>query len=354
MTTITEDIQTLEPGSLITLWELNAANIGGGILRFHGHRHGGPIIWQGLHYNPWPIDAKGFARASDQQPTPSLSVANVDGSITLLCLQFDDMVGARMIRRRTFRKYLDADNFNDPSVIKNGDFGAGANYWTLLAGTGVPVDNAYLLGKPSGVSALYQEIPTVPGAIYTLRFYVMDMVCNTRIGSSPTTDDMLPYGVATIGYNERTFVATGTSAFVQFVRLSLGANPPSRLMYISVKHPLGNATADPDQQFPEEVWFIERKAVETREVVEFELSSVLNFQGVELPGRQIIANHCTAQYRQEGCEYDGSPVANAMDEPTSDPLQDVCGYRLASCKLRIWPDGILNFNGFPAAALARL
>jgi lambda family phage minor tail protein L len=46
-------------------------------------------------------------------------------------------------------------------------------------------------------------------------------------------------------------------------------------------------------------------------------------------------------------------VADILDNPTSDPLLDLCGKRLVSCQMRIWPDEVLNYGGFPAAALVR-
>ncbi len=54
----------------------------------------------------------------------------------------------------------------------------------------------------------------------------------------------------------------------------------------------GNPTADPNQHFPDEMWFIEQKTLETHQVVEFELSSVFDLMGVQLPYRQIIKNTC--------------------------------------------------------------
>ncbi|WP_016683827.1 phage minor tail protein L, partial [Yersinia pestis] len=44
----------------------------------------------------------------------------------------------------------------------------------------------------------------------------------------------------------------------------------------------GNPTADPNQHFPDEMWFVEQKTLETHEVVEFELSSVFDLMGVQL------------------------------------------------------------------------
>lgn len=115
----------------------------------------------------------------------------------------------------------------------------------------------------------------------------------------------------------------------------------------------GNPTADPTKEFAPELWFIERKSAESFEAVEFELSSALDFNGVKLPRRQIIANQCPFAYRGPLCNYTGPPVADELDQPTDNPSLDKCGRRLASCKLRLWPDDTLNFGGFPAAGLVR-
>lgn len=223
MSTIKEDIQSLEPGPLVELWELDAVNIGGEVVRFQSDSET-PIIWQGQTYAAWPIKGEGFARTSAQQPAPKLMVGNLNGSITELCLLFEDLVGATLTRRRTFAKYLD-----------------------------------------------------------------------------------------------------------------------------------GQPTADPTQEYDPELWFIERKASETAEYVEFELSTAMDFNGQRLPARQIIADHCPAQwvYRGVNCGYTGPPVADANDNPTTDMALDRCGKRLSSCKLRQWPDGVLNFGGFPASGLVR-
>ena len=47
-----------------------------------------------------------------------------------------------------------------------------------------------------------------------------------------------------------------------------------------------NATADPTAEFPQEVYAIDRKSTETREVVEFELAAPTDLAGVRIPGRQ--------------------------------------------------------------------
>lgn len=225
---IPEDIQKLVPGNIVTLFEVNGSEFGAGVLRFHAHKQATPIVFQGLSYSPWPVEATGFARTSDQPPKPRLRVGNVNGVISLICAAYQDMVGAVVTRRRTFKKYLDAVNF-----------------------------------------------------------------------------------------------------------------------------PEGNPTADPNEEFPPEVWYIERKSHEDNEYIEFELSSAMDFNGVLLPRRQIIANHCPWVYRSADCGYTGGPVAKSDDTPTSDPAQDSCGKRLSSCKLRFGQNSELPFGGFPAASLMR-
>jgi lambda family phage minor tail protein L len=47
-----------------------------------------------------------------------------------------------------------------------------------------------------------------------------------------------------------------------------------------------NATADPNAEFPQEIYAIDRKSTETREIVEFELAAPTDLAGVRIPGRQ--------------------------------------------------------------------
>ena len=47
-----------------------------------------------------------------------------------------------------------------------------------------------------------------------------------------------------------------------------------------------NATADPNAEFPKEIYSIDRKAAENREIVEFELAAPTDLAGVRIPGRQ--------------------------------------------------------------------
>ena len=85
-----------------------------------------------------------------------------------------------------------------------------------------------------------------------------------------------------------------------------------------------NSTADPNARFPDERWFIDRKASETRDSVTFELASKFDLAGQKIPKRQIIANICQWQYRSE-CSYVGSNYFDVNGNPVSTLSEDVCG-----------------------------
>jgi lambda family phage minor tail protein L len=98
------------------LFEIDLTEIGGPVDYFHGHRQAGDIVWQGKRYAPWAITAEGFAYSGQgPSPMPTLSVGNVNGLISALCLALDDLVGGRLVRRRTLGQYLDAESFPDGS-----------------------------------------------------------------------------------------------------------------------------------------------------------------------------------------------------------------------------------------------
>ncbi|WP_428945309.1 phage minor tail protein L [Pantoea sp. FN060301] len=121
----TQDVQALEPGQLIQLIEIDGSEFGlDKVLRFHAHNIDSAgwasfaaeklpsIIWQGNEYDPHPYELKGVELSSTgSQPTPTLSVANVENYVSALCLQYDDMVKAKVKVHTTLAKYLDAANW---------------------------------------------------------------------------------------------------------------------------------------------------------------------------------------------------------------------------------------------------
>lgn len=128
---INSDYQKLEPGNAIRLFEVDGTAFGvSDILRFHAHSiphteaeilaAGGDesklpaksIWWQGEEFKAWPCQIEGIeASTSGSAAQPKLSVANLDGSITALCLHYDDLLQAKVTIHDTLAQYLDAKNF---------------------------------------------------------------------------------------------------------------------------------------------------------------------------------------------------------------------------------------------------
>jgi lambda family phage minor tail protein L len=91
---------------------------------------------------------------------------------------------------------------------------------------------------------------------------------------------------------------------------------------------------DPLAAMPEEVYFLDRKSAETRDVVEYEMCSAFDLVGVRVPKRQCIANICQWKYRSSECSYNKAAYYDANNKPEASLALDVCGKRLDSCETR--------------------
>lgn len=81
--------------------------------------------------------------------------------------------------------------------------------------------------------------------------------------------------------------------------------------------------ADPDSEAPQEIYYVDRKVIENRDFVEFELAAAFDLAGVRAPKRQCIANICQWQYRSAECGYTGSNFFDENDTPlNSAPAPD--------------------------------
>jgi len=115
----------------------------------------------------------------------------------------------------------------------------------------------------------------------------------------------------------------------------------------------GESAADPNAQFPQEVWIVDRKSSENRVEVVFELASNFDLPGVELPRRQIVASVCQWAYKSSECSYTGSNYFDVNDNSVASAADDVCGKRVSSCKKRFGDNGELPYGGFPGAGVIK-
>ena len=224
--TIASEIQLLAPTALIELFMLDLGKYGQAPLYFHAGTNGlnNDVVWAGQTYTRYPIEATGFdQRSGGTLPRPILRASNVGGVLASQSRAYSDFLGCKLVRRRTFARYLDAVNF------------------------------------PGGV----------------------------------------------------------------------------------------NATADVNAKFPDDIFYIDRKATETPTVIEWELAAAMDIQGVQLPRRQCIQNCCAWVYRGAECGYTGAAVAKEDGTATIILAEDKCGKRLSDCELRFPKPASLPFGGFP-------
>lgn len=199
---ITTEAADLDGSSLITMFEIDIGTLATDrsininpdetIFRFHNSIKltTSDIIWQGNVYSAAPIDAEGFeVNTKGTIPTPALSIIVDDRGISALSLlklklrSLGDIIGAKVTRRRTFSKFLDAVNFTELTKPRDHD-------------------------------------------------------------------------------------------------------------------------PDPNNEFFPDVYFINRKVTENKYIIKYELSSILDLEGIFLPKRQVIAQRCNFSYRGEGCMYE--------------------------------------------------
>jgi len=105
-------------------------------------------------------------------------------------------------------------------------------------------------------------------------------------------------------------------------------------------------TPEPASEWLREIYYIDRKATETRDVVEYELCAAFDLQGVRAPKRQCISNICQWVYRSAECSYSGTNYFTENDVATT-LANDVCGKKLSSCKARFGATAQLPFGSFP-------
>jgi len=84
---------------------------------------------------------------------------------------------------------------------------------------------------------------------------------------------------------------------------------------------------DPYAQLNPDIYYIDRKLKENKNVLQYELSSILDLENIRLPLRTLYSEACSFDYRGEGCGYGnnvygaelngGAPIANDKDEVIS-------------------------------------
>ena len=215
------DVADLQQNAMLDLYEVDLSRFGGDVYRFHDGMNGllKPIIWQGLRYEPYPVQVTGFSvTAQGASDRPKMTFANFDGMLTAINNDYDDALGAIVTRRQVLEQYLDAVNF-----------------------------------------------------------------------------------------------------------------------------PNGNQQADPTREAVQK-YVIEQRESSDSDFVTYILALPTETDNALIPRRVIQADICSWRYRGFDCGYDGPPVADEKDQPTTDPVKDKCSHKYSGCKLRF--KSVMPFGGY--------
>ena len=167
---------------------------------------GKSITWQGIEYISTPLEANGFNLKGDGElPRPRLTIANKDLEISKYLKTHNNLIGAKVVRKRTFAKFLDDVNFKG------------------------------------------------------------------------------------------------------------GKNP-----YFDLRSITQETAANANNYLPDQTFYVNRRITENKQLVEFELSSVLEMENVFIPNRNVYARYCTFVYRGHGCRYVGNPKRTANSQNFTD------------------------------------
>lgn len=148
---------------------------------------------------------------------------------------------------------------------------------------------------------------------------------NNQYFPMPVYADGFEYNSAGTLPTPRIFIAntspdTSSNSFYKYIRMqiqSLGDIVGAKftriktfLKYIHGSNFSGGRnpfTDDPsifEIELPKDIYYIDRKNQEDNLTLEYTLASILDVEGISLPGRTIYSNKCPFQYRGEGCLYE--------------------------------------------------
>lgn len=302
------EVQNFAPSAIVDLYELDATmlydtnNVAGEIVRFHAGTNGIEqiVVWQGNEYTPFPIEVVGFeANTKGTIPRPTLRVANIGEAITTLLIAFDNLIGAKITRKRTFAKFLDAINFNggNPNADTNAAF----------------ADEIYYVSRKASENEIFVELELSPAwdlhGIQLPRRLCVQNVCSWKYKGLECG-----YGeIAEFAALNLPFTASATTG----ITITSTAHPLLLNSGIHVKFTGGNAG----------------------------ITGTYNI-------RSITANSFTI-YPYAIAESSGTvDVTNRFDLADT-PIyanfgtMDRCARRLESCKIRWSGDTVLPYGGFP-------
>lgn len=307
-------LQEINPGAVIELFTLQLDTTLHGsntIYRFHNGANlnaNGEVVWAGNTYLRFPIECTGFEfTGTGTLPRPTISVSNIFGTLTAIMQNVNqttvgnDLNGAKLTRIRTLARFLDAVNF---------------------APTTTTTTSTQTVADPSDAETVTYTVTVVQDSYGANVFAINGVqkpVITMKRGStyifnqSHSSNVNHPLRIKSDAGGQQTTVnagTLGTDATVTYTPAYPGA--PNDLRYYCTSHGnnMGNTitmndpntiqqqttsssttqsnpfgTPDPTAEFPQEIYFLDRKISENRDVVQWEAISALDLVNVKLPKR---------------------------------------------------------------------
>ena len=287
MSLLISELQKTDPSAIIELFELQLSqNLHGAttIYRWHSGvaaNSAGELVLDGVTYSAMPIEAEGFdyKGGKDQQlPRPTLRVSNLFSTVSAILASvnaitpFNNLIGAKVTRIRTLAKFLDSTNFSAGTTIYNVTVvnSGGSNYFALNG-----VTNPTLTLVKGGTYIFQQHDYSNAG--HPIAFRETDDTAYTAGGST--------VGTAGSGNAATTFtVPSNAPSSLKYYCSVHGNSMGNNITISNYTNPDANAAI----RFPDDVYYIDRKSLENRQLVEFELAAVFDLSNVKIPKRQAL------------------------------------------------------------------
>ena len=307
-------LQEINPGAVIELFTLQLdATLHGSttIYRFHNGANlnaNGEVVWAGNSYLRFPIECTGFEfTGTGTLPRPTISVSNIFGTLTAIMQDVNqttvgnDLNGAKLTRIRTLARFLDAVNFAPQTVTST------STQTVADPSDAETVTYTVTVVQDSGGANVF-AINGVQKPVITMKrgsTYIFNQSHSSNVGH--------PLRIKSDAGGQQTTVNAGTLGTDATVTYSpVYPSAPNDLRYYCQTHGnnMGNTitmnnpntiqqtvtsssttqsnpfgTPDPTAEFPQEIYFLDRKISENRDVVQWEAISALDLVNVKLPKR---------------------------------------------------------------------
>jgi lambda family phage minor tail protein L len=386
-----EDLSVLEPNAIIELFQLHLdATLHGSsdIYYFHNGVNAavtGNVVWNGQSYVRLPLEATGFDYSSSGSlPRPKLAVSNIGSSITAILLSVNlittgnDLGGAKVVRIRTLKKYLDGEAGADPHA----KFPDEIWYVDRKSNENRAVVEFELASKFDLVGVMLPRRQVIANVC---QWVYRGGECGYTGPPVADADDNYLQGSTNALLNDylqkaeiyRTAVATTATAFTNLSIAKNNLNNAQETYYLisdnySLSAPRYYVSSGNRFNQPENYW----NNVEVSLGSQYRQGSqVANFSGNiyyriqewavnagDIAAKQAIYNAALATYNA-AIAAEATALANAtaardayLALGITDPA-DQCGKRISSCNLRfkdlITGESELPFGSFPGAGLSK-